>query len=162
MAYPRHLRSRTMKKARRTAGDLTLNSTAWADVDTALDLTLNECQAGDEIIYGISAFVGLEAVTTWFDVVTVVSGTVTNSFAERGAAVASPGLRLACWVGVDGSYTSLSGEAPAYTVGAGDLTDGAITLRLRYASASATDKTLYAASLYPLDVWAKNLGPAQA
>lgn len=161
MAYPRFVRSRQIVKARRTSGNLTLNSTAWANVDTGLDLVLNEVQVGDEIVYGISGYVGIEAVAAYFNVATVVAGSPVNSFAERGAAVATPGAVITGWTAPSGVDGFLSGFSPPYTVVSGDLADGSITLRLRYATSTATNKTLNASATRPLDVWAMNLGPLQ-
>lgn len=159
MSYPRFIRSRSSVKARRTAGNLTLNSTAWSNVDTGLDLTLNECQVGDEIVYGISALAGTENANVTLDVVTLVASTATNSFAERGPAVASPGKRLSGTYLAANINAAVNGPVPPYTVVAGDLTNGQITLRLRYATATAAARTLYASADFPLDVWAWNIGP---
>lgn len=162
MAYPRFGRARSLVKARRTAGDLTLNSTSWANVDTGLDLTLDECQEGDEIVYGVSGLLGATALEVKFDAVTVVSGTPTNSFAKRGAVDASPGAHIAAWyVNDTAKLQHVGGTTPPYTVVAGDLVSGAITFRLRYATYTATNRTLLASASHPLDVWVMNLGPAQ-
>lgn len=159
-AYPRFVRSRNVVKKRRTSGNLTLNSVSWANVDTGLDLVLNEVQVGDELVYGIQAHVGTEAVWAYFDVVTVVGGSPVNSLGSRAAVVASPGpLGVSGWMARTGTQEMPNGTTAPYTVAAGDLTSGSITLRLRYATASAVNKTLYADATIPLDVWAMNLGP---
>lgn len=162
MDYPRFIRSGQLVKARRTSGDVTLNSTAWANVDTSLDLTLNECQVGDEIIFGVSGLSANEATGVNMDVVTVVSAAAVSSFGARGAATAaiSSGTIPALYAPT-GVYAALSGVTPPYTVVAGDLVDGSVTLRLRYATDAATNKVLFGSVQVPLDVWAMNLGPAQ-
>lgn len=133
---------------------------SWANVDTGLDLVLNEVQVGDELVYGIQAHVGTEAVWAYFDVVTVVGGSPVNSLGSRAAVVASPGpLGVSGWMARTGTQEMPNGTTAPYTVAAGDLTSGSITLRLRYATASAVNKTLYADATIPLDVWAMNLGP---
>lgn len=150
-------------KARRTAGNLTLNSTSWANVDTGLDLVLNEVQEGDEIVYGISYRVSNEAVTLYLDVATIVSGSPYRSLGRRDAVEASPGDQgIIGWRAESSVATSESGMAPPYTVVAGDISSGSVTLRLRYATASAANRTMNGASTAPLDVWAMNLGPAQS
>lgn len=160
MAYPRFVRSRTLVKARRTAGNLTLNSTSWADVDTGLDLTLEGVQVGDEIAYGVSGLIDNEALVVRFDVVTIVSASVVNSVGERGPV--STGEGVIAWR-MDSTLDRhpLSGYAPPYTLVASDLDGAAVTLRLRYQTASASNRTLFARTDVPLDVWAMNLGPAQ-
>ena len=151
-----------MKKARRTSGNITLNSTAWANVDTGLDLTL-DAAAGDEIVYGLSAVVSAAAPFVWFDVVTVVSGTITNSFGRRAAVEASPGDQgVSAWWSDDDVIAAVSGTAPPYTVQAGDIVSGAVTLRLRYATDTAVNRLLNATTTIPLDVWAQNTGPLEA
>lgn len=152
-----------MKKARRTSGNVTLNSTNWANVDTGLDLVLNEVQVGDELVFGANFRVSTEAVTAYFDVVTVVSSTVTNSFGRAAAVETSPGSQgIIGWRAEASVATASSGTAPPYTVVSGDITAGTVTLRLRYATASATNRTMNADTTAPLDVWAMNLGPVQS
>lgn len=152
--------SLTSASARRSSGSLTLNSTSWADVDTTLDLTL-AAVAGDQVLYGLTGRWGNESVWGFLDVVTVVSGTVTNSLCEQGAAVSSPSGNvegIAGWHGVSGRHEPIAGTTAVYTVTAGDITSGNITLRLRYATLTAANKTLWAASNIPLDVYAINFG----
>lgn len=161
MAYPRYLVSRNMVKARRTSGNITLNGTAWANVDTGLDLTLKKVQAGDQLVYGISAFWQNEAIHGFLDVVTLVSGSPLNSFAVQGAVETTPGYKFGGWYGVASAYTAMTGTCPPYTVVAGDVVSGAVTLRLRGATLSAGNKVIRATTSEPFDVWAMNLGPAQ-
>lgn len=163
MAYPRYILSRNLKKARRSSSNLTLNSTAWADVETTLDMTFYEVQVGDELVYGISGLVGAEATVLALDVVTLVAGTPLNSFSARGPVLApfTGSEGVLAWRGATGVLTKVSGDAPPYTVVAGDLTANSVTLRLRYATSTATAKTLYANTIQPFDVWAINLGPVQ-
>lgn len=163
MAYPRFTRSRQLVKARRTSGNLTLNSTSWANVDTGLDLVLNEVQVGDEIVYGISVTAGNEGVEVYLDVATIVAAAPVNHLGSRGAApTTSSDYRIGAWRLPSGSYQGIGGTAPPYTVVAGDLSGGTLTLRLRYLSSTAANKTLLASTVSMLDVWAMNLGPAQA
>lgn len=163
MSYPRYLRSRQMVKARRTSGNLTLNSTSWANVDTGIDLVLDEVQVGDELVAGISGLAGNESVSLYLDVVTVVSSTPVNSFAKAGAVEASPGVEgIQAWRADGASFLAVGGLSMPYTVVSGDLSSGSVTLRLRYATSTATNKTLRAQTNNPLDVWAWNTGPVQA
>lgn len=158
MAYPRFLRSRQMVKARRTSGNLTLNSTSWANVDTGLDLTLNEVQVGDEIVYGIGGLANNEAVFLYFDVATIVSAAPVNYFGTAGGASDNG---VVGWFCASGAYVGFGGLSHPYTIQAGDLTDGSVTLRLRYRTQTAGNRVVRAVSTDPLDVWAMNLGPLQ-
>lgn len=159
MAYPRFQRARAFRTARSTAGDITLNSTAWANVDTALDMTI-EAQVGDVLMYTPSALTGAQTVDTYFDVVTLVSSAPLNSFAKAGAVEASPGtMGWQAWFCLPTALMTLSGPA-WYTVVAGDIVSGQVTTRLRYATFSATNRTLYRNANNPLAVMLHNLGPA--
>lgn len=164
MSYPRQRRSRQSKSARRTSGNINLTgSTTWANVDTGIDITLKECQVGDQVLAGVSGVWGNENVVAWLDVVTVVSGSPVNSFAVRGAAVTTPSSGVVgAWYGTAAAFTAISGTAPPYTLVIGDISSGSVTFRLRYAMASATARNLLAATDYPFDWWVENVGPVQA
>lgn len=150
-------------KKRRTAGNLTLNSTNWANVDTALDIVLTGVTAGDEIAYGASGLLQNENVQVFFDVATIVSSAPLNSLARRAAVETAPGTSgFAMWNSVGAQYWRLAGVTPPYTLVSGDIVAGTVTLRLRYATGVASNKTLFASASNLLDVWAMNLGPAQA
>lgn len=149
MAYPRFQRARAFKFSIRTAGDLTLNSTSWANVDTGLDITLN-CQVGDVVEVNACGLWGGEAVGGRLSVATIVSAAVVNRVGGTNG--------VAAWFGVD-NYMSNFGAPYFYTVQAADISSGVVLLRLQYATNSATNKTLYAGTAYPLLFSAKNLGP---
>lgn len=161
MSTPRTTPSRAFKMARRTSGDLTLNSTTWANVDTGLDMTIAG-QVGDVLAYTISGRVDVETVAGFFDVVTVVSAAAVNSFAERAAAPGAVGAIVPAWrTDSTAERQTLSGPAPFYTLVAGDITAaGLVTVRLRYATGTAANLTLKAVAGTPLDVAVQNLGPA--
>lgn len=144
-------------RAKRTAGSLTLNSTVWANVDTGLDLTLNAV-AGDVIEYGISSSSPSAAVDLYMDVVTVVSGSPVNSFGFD-AAPANPttSFGIAAFYAPPSMYAIISGSF-FRTLVSGDISAGTVTLRLRYATGTATNRTLNAAASLPTEVWARNLG----
>jgi hypothetical protein len=142
-------------KATRTSGSLTLNSTTWANVDTGLDLVL-AAQIDDVIEYGLSAWVS--AANTAYvalDVATIVAGSPVNYFATAGGA---GGFGVQAWLGAAAADHSKAGSAPPYRVVAGDLDSGTVTLRLRYRTSAAANKTLSATTDQPLSVWAKNHG----
>lgn len=155
---PAYLLAKQIKKARRTSGNITLNSANWANVDTGLDLTLSNVSTGDQLVAGLTAFSSNEAVTAYLDAVTLVSSTPTNSFGKAGAVETTPGVTgVQSWLLINGVYTSVG--APAlYTVVSGDIVSGGVTVRLRYATATASNKTLYASTNNPFEWFVMNLG----
>lgn len=150
------------KKARRTSGNVSCNSNVtWANLDTGIDITLSSIVAGDEIRIGCRGHVNNEAVDLYLDVVTLVSGSPVNSVNTRGA-VGTPGTdNYGVWFLRNGTIFSFGGTI-LYTVQAGDLATGSVTFRLRYATASAAARTLFASTGLAFDWWAENIGPAQA
>ena len=146
-------------RAKSTAGVITANSTTWANVNTALDLTLNAA-TGDVIEFAISAGVGSQAVAMGFDVVSVVSAAAVNSFGMDAAAPAN----WATFGGPSGWYSAGSAEQSVTgsifrTLVAGDISSGTVLMRLRYATGTATNRSIFASSVNPIEVWARNHGP---
>jgi hypothetical protein len=147
---------------RRTAGNITLTgTTTWSTlttIGTAGDLTLN-ATAGD-VIEGIAMFaVGGENVELIFDWVTVVSGTVTNSFSLNAAAPAAfTNLDRNVYYKINGSTQAVPGSL-FRTLTAGDISAGTVTVRLRYATGAATNRTLFAGTVSPFTIAARNHGP---
>lgn len=149
------------KRVTYTGGDISLTSTAIADVVAGgvLDIVL-AAAVGDDIEFDISAFLGNQGQFTGFDVYTIVAGSPVNAF--------GPGLTasLATATGVPGwyhaneaSFRPITGSI-VRTLVAGDISGGTVTCRLRYAKTTATSRTLSANSVRPLYVWARNIGPA--
>jgi hypothetical protein len=159
------LRSYANKYAefRRSTGDVTLTGTStWSTlttIGTGGDLTL-AAAAGDQIQAGIFfAVLPVGAASLAFDWVTVVSGTVTNSFSLAAAAPATwSNLNATGWH-VAGAIAMPFSGSQHYTLGAGDVSGGNVVLRLRYAMSSAVNKEIYAAADRPLVLWARNHGP---
>jgi hypothetical protein len=143
--------------ARRTTGNVTLNSTSWANVDTALDLTLGG-SAGDVIEATLSALWNADAVQACLDVVTVVSAAPVNSFATGTTVTASTLQGVGAWIGNSGIQADLSGSF-FYTLVAGDISGGNVLLRLRYRTTTAANKTLIATTDVPFVFFARNHGP---
>jgi hypothetical protein len=142
--------------ARRTAGDLTLNSTAWANLQTGLDLTLAGVLAGDVIEVGFSGRCNNEAVAGGIDVVSLVSAAPVNAWGQNGAEQGS-GLGIAALNFLASQADALGGSIMRAAV-AGDLSGGTLTLRWRYRTTTGANKTMRANADHPLDVWAKNHG----
>jgi hypothetical protein len=158
MSYPRFQRARSFKYDTRTAGNIALTNTAWADLTSSMDIVL-AAQAGDVIEYGISGMWGSEATYGYLDIGTVVSGSTVNQFinSQNGASSTSEGAL--CWVGLTGELSPIGGSV-MYALQSGDIASGTVTLRPRVRLLASTTKNLWASTTDPLHVWAKNLGPA--
>jgi hypothetical protein len=156
MAYPRYQAARAFKFSQRTAGSLTANSTSWANLDTGLDLTL-AVQVGDVIECGVSFQTENEASTLRLDVGTLVSAAIVNYFG--GAVDPGSNYGVSGWTAPGGIAASVSGSVMK-TIVAGDISAGAVTLRLRYRTDSAANKTVHGVAARPFQFWAKNLGPS--
>lgn len=145
-------------RAKRTAGDITLNSTAWTDINTGLDLTIN-ATAGDVVELTLAA--RLESATeTWcvLDFHTIVSAAPVNSVTLDGAvgtAPSHPGWATGKARSTANGWTFLT-ASKMYTVQAGDISAGTVTFRLRGRSGGSV---IVAASDPHLYVQVKNLGP---
>lgn len=147
------------KFVNRTAGSLTLDQTAITDVGVS-DIVLNAV-AGDTIEYGIMGVVGAAATAkVGFDVYTIVSATPVNPFGSGLSASLASTQGVMGWFVTDtlNAEITINGSF-MYTVVSGDISNGTVTLRLRYAKANATARTLFATANVPLQVWARNLGP---
>jgi hypothetical protein len=145
-------------QAKRTSGNITLNSTGWANVDTGLDLTLNAA-SGDVVEVAISANIQNQAVEAYFDVVTVVAGSPVNSFGRDNSPANPPtSYGIMGWLCGPSVAARLTGGF-FRTLAAGDISAGTVTLRLRYATQTATNRTLDAGTANALHWWARNHGP---
>jgi len=141
---------------KRTGGDLTLNSTTWANLDTVLDLVL-DAVIGDLVEVGMSGLHGAESPTSYIDVVSLVSSSPVNSWSRDGAEAAAHNGLMA-WRG-QGSEQHTAGGQIIREIVSGDLSSGTVTLRFRYKTSTASNKTMFATVDNPLHVWAKNHGP---
>jgi hypothetical protein len=123
-------------RAKRTSGSITLNSTSWANVDTGLDLTV-KAVVGDVLQVNITGLAGSASPAIGFDAVTLVSGSPVTSVS--GSDASDYGFIFVPALG----DTPISGTIQ-YVVQSGDISGGNVTLRLRYKTSSATNRTLYA------------------
>lgn len=140
-------------RALRTAGDLTLNSTTWADVDTGLDLVI-AAVAGDWVEVGLSAATGTGLVAVGFDAVSLVSAAPVNNW-SKDAAEGATEFGVQAWIAFSGVGSSQSGTV-IKQIAAGDLSGGTVTIRLRYRSSAAVNKVLAASANQPLLFFAHN------
>jgi hypothetical protein len=139
--------------AQRTAGNYTLNSTTWANVDTGLDLTL-AAVAGDKIEVGLAGLLG-GSTNGFLDMASIVAGSPVNYWSGSAGGASAQGVLA--WRHESDLNVPLGGSVIRAAV-SGDLSGGNIVLRLRYRTAAATNLTLYGDTNLVLNVWAKNLG----
>lgn len=136
-------------RARRTAGDYTLNSTTWANVDTGLDLTV-AAVAGDVLQVSASGLWGAQAVVGMLDAATIVSASPVN-YISGGGGASDQGVMA--WWGTASTVTATLnvpiGGGLQYVVQAGDIDGGNVVLRLRYRTATAANKTLLGTTALP-------------
>ena len=156
MGYPAFQRARAFKSVVRTAGSAVVNTTSYVAVDGtgAFDLTL-EAQAGDVLAVSLSGFWGNDTPQGKADACTMVGGSVVNYISGLGAT----GFGVPAWCGGGGVSQGI-GAPHFYTVVAGDISNGLVTLRLFAKSENTTAKTLYAVATLPLQFNVRNLGPA--
>lgn len=128
---------------RRTAGDITVNNTSWTDLDNNLDLVLTAA-IGDEVWVSASGFWGNAGVYAFLDCVSIVGGSPVNSWASNGAPNAS-GQGVRSWWGKVSSDEPIGGTV-ARTLVSGDISSGTVTLRLRYRTFTATNRTFLAST----------------
>lgn len=142
-------------KVTRTAGNLTLNSTTWADMPGATTWEgVLKVQAGDLIQVGLNARQSSEGTYSFLDVGTIVSAAVVNTLSGVAEGASNEGITN--WSGITGVASNVGG-AVIYTVQAGDIVNGAVTLRLRYRTLAATNKTFLSDSTRPATFWGRVL-----
>ncbi len=142
---------------RRTAGDLTLNSTTWANLPSLGTLVL-DAEIGDVVEVGMGGSFGTEAIDAFLDAGSDDSG-IQNVWSLDGSEVAA-GNGVQAWKGGSGSDHGFGGSSRRTLVTA-DIVTGQVTIQFRYKTASASNRTLKADSNNPLEVWAKNHGPVE-
>lgn len=145
---------------RRTAGNLTLNSTSWANWPTIGTLIIPNVVAGDYIEFGAHFLVSAPATAVQFDIVTEVAGSPVNSIGKRAAALVASENEdcLPGWFVTSGTSQRVVGSAPVYPLQAGDLTTTTVILRLRYRTSAAANATVFATPDDSFTVWGKRLG----
>jgi hypothetical protein len=144
-------------KAVRTAGNVTVGSTSWTAVDTALDLVV-AAVAGDVIVLSLSGRTITSTVNPiLLDMHTWVSGAGVNCV-SLNAAVSATVEGVGAWRGVNSTDSGVGGSV-GYTVQSGDIVSGNVTFRLVVRMVSATGTRLVVADgTNPLQVMAQNTG----
>lgn len=138
--------------ATRTAGNVTLSGTSYANVDTGIDLVV-AATAGDLLLIGLSAFWQAENDFGALDGATIVSGSPVNYISGNG----STGAGVMAWRGISLAYSAV-GATVYYIVVGGDISGGNVTLRLRGKTGGGTNKVVRASSGEALTWYAVNLG----
>lgn len=162
MTYPRFQMARAFKYIFRTAGSYSYAAATWGSMagGSSLDFVL-AAQVGDVIEYSVNLVWGTEAIYGSLDVATIISGSAVNYFGQPGgASTANNGI--AAWFGppnYGSTYNPRATGSAWYTVTAGDLANGAVTLRIMQCNSGASTKTVFATAVNPLWLCAKNLGP---
>lgn len=145
----------TIVSAQRTAGDLTLNNSGgFTDLTTSIDLTI-AAVTGDKICISLSGIFDAGSGSgnwTAIDAATRVSAADVN-FVSNGTGTPE-NLGVPAWFNWE-SPDTLNGEW-IYTVQAGDISGGNVTLRFKYKTGAASNRTLRAATGQPLTAWVKN------
>lgn len=164
MGSPRFNRSRQHKYVVTTA-DITVNTPAqtWQEVAAEtggpgsglLDMALDECQEGDVILASMVGFMTNASVDTYFDFKSMVSGSPVSSWVAAGTnvAVGNPSGPLYAIAGV---YMQVAGGL-RYTLQAGDIVDGLVTIRPFVATYTAVSRAIYNRAQFAVE----NIGPAQ-
>lgn len=132
-------------QALRTAGNLTLNNTGFTDVPTISTLTLNAA-SGDVVEFYLNAVVDTGANEVYLDVATIVSSSPVNYFSNGTGTPATAGISAFSSFNRD---EHLGGSA-RYTLQSGDISGGTVTLKLRYKTSTAANRSLRADSTRPL------------
>lgn len=140
-----------------TSGNITINGTAWANLDTTLDITLTEVAVGHIVGVWAMGYWAAEAVEGRLDVVSVVAGSPVNSWGHRGAIEAAGGGIMA-WAGRGSVFSPIAGGTEKALV-AGDIENGSVLLRLRRRTGTAANKSFSASTAEEFHWGARNYGP---
>lgn len=148
-----HGRGRSV--ATRTAGNLSLNSTAWATASTTLDLTL-AAAANDRIAAHLSAAGSTGSVDLGLDAIATNSGTHFSGVSGNNA------FGCMSWYihGTTAAAEPTAGGINVRTLSTGDVSGGNVIVRLRYKTGSASARTVNASTTKPLRFEAWNFGVA--
>ncbi len=146
--------------ATRASTSLTLNSTTWANLDTALDLVL-KAKTNDIVEVHINGLYLGEAVSAFIEA-SAWDGAALQGAWGSGELTTSTGDGIpSCFATAAVALEVFSGRWMR-RVTALDVAAGLLTIRWRYRTGSAANKTLLATAADPLHVIAVNHGPQQS
>lgn len=142
-------------KAQRTAGNITVSTTTWANVDTGIDLVL-PAAVNDVIEATVDGVYTLAAGSA-----PLMDARFVNSSTYFGSAVeTNVGSGVGAWGGNAVTGVSVIGGAFSRTVVSGDISAGSVTVRLRVRLSAAVNQTIGAIAATPLVFFLRNRGPA--
>lgn len=150
----------------RTAGSIVINNVNWTSFgsiwDSGAESLSIAASAGEVIMVGAAGHWDASGVYSMLDVVSMVSGSPVNWISRTstfGSGSGTGSLGVSGWAGQNNvaAENPFIGELP-YVVQAGDISGGAVELRLYYRTFIATNKTLLAEARRPLHFWARNIG----
>ena len=129
-----------------------MNSTAWANTSTTLDLTL-AASTGDVVTANMAGLWGNEAVIGCLNVVAVASG---EGMSTR---TANTDFGWQAWRGHASALHSVGAPA-SRTMASADISGGNVIMRIRHKTGTAANKTFYATTANgPLYFQVRNQGP---
>lgn len=140
----------------RSAGNITVNGTAYADIDNTLDIVLT-AEAGDTIEVGASGRWNNNAVSAFMDVATIVAGVPVTYLSGN----TSTGDGIQAWYGFASTDSNIAGGL-VYVLAAGDISAGTVTLRLRARTNPAGNRILIADTAGRFKWFAVNYGVVPA
>lgn len=142
-------------KGVRSSGNITANSTTWANLDTGLDLTLAGSAAD---VFGtiIDFETGNEAIVLQMDTRAITSGNYFGDAVETNTGFGAAGLATA-----GAASFEFHNAVWRYTSVSGDYSGGNLAARLRYRTGTAGNKTVGAGTAaWPKFNWfLENRGP---
>lgn len=154
MGYPRYQLSQAFKMTQHAGSNVAITSTSFVAVNTALDIPL-AAQVGDVIEASVSLTTQNQASILNLDAATVISGSVVNRF-NPTSNFGNPG-----WCVRGNDYFPATGST-WYTLVAGDIANGLVTVRLLARIEAAGSRTILGQAVAgepPIRFFAQNLGP---
>lgn len=136
-----------------TTGDVTATSGAFVQIGTDLTIT---AAAGDVLVLAPEALGDNTGADTQFEAATRVSGADTNYWSTGTSTSRWPG-GLPAWYLPSSHFTPMAAPVP-YTVQAGDIVSGQVTVRF-YARSTGASRVISANANYPVRLTLYNYGP---
>ena len=143
--------------ARKVDASVTINDTAYMNVDTATDLTLGSASkpivAGDLLKLDVSCLTQATGQLLRLDAATIVSAAVVNYVSGVGAA----GSGVQAWHSPNANQYGTPGGTVPYTIQAGDIVAGVVVVRLRGKIDAAGARDIICGSTTPLTFYGEVL-----
>lgn len=141
---------------KRTAGNITANSTTWTELAAetggpgtgGFDLDFTGCAAGDILEVNLSYYANNAATYFYVDFATIVSSSPVN-YIGSGQVTSSTGDGVSGLAAIASREETKAGTV-RYAIVSGDLSAGALKVRPYFRTSSATDRTIFAVTADPL------------